>query len=652
MALRADRDGFLVGGEKEDLSTLAKVLAVMRDIRGDTQEIAALMKGKRSGRIGAQNQSPAAEARAAQSSQQVKTATVVPIRPDGRIPADAFRQEAANAATARRPATSRPGAQRDAKGRFIAAPGKAARPMRKSEERNNAKPDEDSDDNGGGSRRDRSDSFAAKAAAAIADALKSGTGTAAQGAEQIDPVLGAAKELSDIAAPITGVAKAVGATGVGVFQDRRERRKRRLDANETAKATLKEEIPWYRKILKALSGVGGDSDGGFLSAITGSLTGILATAGGALALAAKAFTPLAAIVGALKGLNTSTEDYADRMGATAGESWWKDLGIRTVGVLSDVGNVITLGQADRLGNLMSGGGYNPSTTGTPGTGNVAEPKTGVPAAGQNQLLDLIGKEGGAAGYDAVWSGSKVQPGKPVSQMTIGEVRQWQSDTLADQKARGLPAGRRSSAAGRYQFMSGTLAEEMKRAGLTDADKFDSANQDKLAMSLLNSSKSSGLDAWRSGKATDKQFADHVASKWALFKDSSGKGQYDQGGFNKATIGSDAVLQAAKATYGAGTAPGAATPAVPMAPPPSPLTAAPTVPASASQSGAARSTAVPSPAQMDLPKAPSIPQPIGSNTKGKDAVEVIMRDTAGQNVADRGIANLATGGMGGGTRGLG
>lgn len=165
--------------------------------------------------------------------------------------------------------------------------------------------------------------------------------------------------------------------------------------------------------------------------------------------------------------------------------------------------------------------------------SIDTPIAPQPISGGNALLDLIAsKESGAAGYNAWWLGSKVEPSKSMSEMTIGEVKAWQRETLNEQKSRGIPANRRSSAAGRYQFISGTLAEMQGLTELSDDDLFDAANQDKLALALLNQSKTKGLSAFLEGRATVDDLQDYVASKWASIKDSKGIGQYDAAGFNK------------------------------------------------------------------------------------------------------------------------
>lgn len=55
----------------------------------------------------------------------------------------------------------------------------------------------------------------------------------------------------------------------------------------------------------------------------------------------------------IQGMNTSTEEYAKRMGVTSGDSLGQDLLIRAVGVLADLGNSLTFGLADEFGKYLS-----------------------------------------------------------------------------------------------------------------------------------------------------------------------------------------------------------------------------------------------------------------------------------------------------------
>lgn len=62
---------------------------------------------------------------------------------------------------------------------------------------------------------------------------------------------------------------------------------------------------------------------------------------------AKGAVPLTLLTAAAQGLATPTESYEKRFGLKGG-TLAKDLGIRTLGVASDIGDVLTLGQASRF----------------------------------------------------------------------------------------------------------------------------------------------------------------------------------------------------------------------------------------------------------------------------------------------------------------
>lgn len=686
MALAADKDGFLIGEPTEvDTTSMAQALELWRAIGkdvGSIKDTLRSMAGRVFGEAARQRNSTRDRSSAPAASNVATPKRAVSVRTVSQAAQAAAptRQRQAPVASnvvqlrpevPRRPMAPR---ERDARGRFIPAAqlrnmndGKGKGPVSQEGQEGNDRSEE-----GGRSGRSTAD-----LARSIGDAIRSSGAEAVNGADQIDPALGAAREAAAIAAPVTGAAKAAGGGLVRMWQDRQERRKRRLDAKENARETMKLQEPWFRRLLKKPAG----SDGGMLSGLLsggGGLLGMLPGLGGAAGVGGllskakllprvlgKAMLPLAGVASAVESLNTSTDEYARRMGGTAGESELKDLGYRTAGVLGDLGNFLTFGHADKLGNWLSGGGYTSSAT-PAAPAKAPNPIAPVQNGTERGLLDLIGKEGGAAGYDAVWNGSKVQPNKPLSQMTLGEVKAWQ--------AQSIKAGSKSSAAGRYQFVSKTLAAQQASAGLKDTDLFNAENQDKLALNLLDANKTSGLTAWREGRATDAQFSDYVASQWALFKNSSGRGTYDGDGLNKASVGSDQVLAAASAMKGGpvvgpqasanDTSPTAKTDSAravggPPKPSVAPVSARHSLPTRVPAAGpsaslpAARAGAAPQASQMAVPEAPSTPTQIGSNARGKQPMEVIIPQQLSQNVADRGIAQVATGGMGGSTaRGMG
>ncbi|WMC00252.1 putative tail-fiber/lysozyme protein [Acinetobacter phage Ab65] len=169
----------------------------------------------------------------------------------------------------------------------------------------------------------------------------------------------------------------------------------------------------------------------------------------------------------------------------------------------------------------------------------------------NAILDLIAQgevsTTAASGYNVPYRGARISAkqmfGKELSQLTIGEVKQLQKANINEQKSRGIPANRRSSAMGRYQFIYSGFDDYIRAAGLSDKDLFSPENQDAMAMAMIRKGKY-GLDAVRAGKATPEDFQNKVlAARWASIQKTTGGGVHDAAGFNKATIGSSAVAKA-------------------------------------------------------------------------------------------------------------
>lgn len=173
----------------------------------------------------------------------------------------------------------------------------------------------------------------------------------------------------------------------------------------------------------------------------------------------------------------------------------------------------------------------------------------------NAILDLIAQgevsTTAPSGYNVAYRGAKISAkqmfGKELSQLTIGQVKELQRANLNEQKSRGIPAKRRSSAMGRYQFIYSGFDDYIRAAGLSDKDMFSPENQDAMAMAIISKGKY-GLNAVRAGKATPEQFQNNVlAARWASIQKTTGGGVHDAAGFNKATIGNQAVAAALQAT---------------------------------------------------------------------------------------------------------
>lgn len=123
----------------------------------------------------------------------------------------------------------------------------------------------------------------------------------------------------------------------------------------------------------------------------------------------------------------------------------------------------------------------PSSSGTPGTSGRLQPI-------HKQALDIISRPESGGDYNAMNNGtagdrpggSKKWLGKNLTDMTIGEVKDFQNNKKT------------LWAAGRYQIVPGSLPTAQSAAGLKDSDRFDRNNQDLLAIGLL---KTQGPGAW-------------------------------------------------------------------------------------------------------------------------------------------------------------
>jgi len=251
---------------------------------------------------------------------------------------------------------------------------------------------------------------------------------------------------------------------------------------------------------------------------------------------------MAEVIPTLKGYASIIQKLfsGDFAGASAeAKEMFAEFGSRAKDAISPAWN--------KAADFMLGGAFK---IGGSSGGELQSPAVG--GGSNNQLLDLIAKgevgTTGREGYNTMFRGSRVTArsmfGKDLSKLTIGEVKQLQKASIKEQADRKIPASRRSSAAGRYQFIYTGFDDYIKSAGLSDKDLFSPENQDAMAMAMLRKGKY-GLDAVKAGKATTQQFQNNVlAARWASIKNTSGRGQYDGDGINMASHGSTAEIQRA------------------------------------------------------------------------------------------------------------
>lgn len=219
------------------------------------------------------------------------------------------------------------------------------------------------------------------------------------------------------------------------------------------------------------------------------------------------------------------------------------------GVMVGGARVLTYGRARMAGEAasrpadVSGADYEDAITGAeadlragrePAPAAPYKPNINMPADQDPAVINLTRMIGGLEapkGFNQVYGGTMVAPPRQLTTMTINQVLDWQ--------ARSVAAGSKSSAAGRFQIIQGTLKSARDALGLTGDELFDEATQTRLAIHLM---KGRGLDDWRAGRISTDQFMDNMAQEWAALPratgPNAGRSHYDGDGLNNALIGLD------------------------------------------------------------------------------------------------------------------
>jgi len=158
---------------------------------------------------------------------------------------------------------------------------------------------------------------------------------------------------------------------------------------------------------------------------------------------------------------------------------------------------------------------------------------------EQRLLNLIGPLEAPQGYDQVYGGSRIQPPRPITTITIAEVLEWQDASVR--------AGSASSAAGRFQFIRSTLRSLVSQGHARMTDRFDQATQNRLAVALMERR---GLKSYKSNRISSREFGQRLSMEWASLpamtvdkKGRTAKGQsyYAGDGLNKSLVSQERVL---------------------------------------------------------------------------------------------------------------
>lgn len=153
------------------------------------------------------------------------------------------------------------------------------------------------------------------------------------------------------------------------------------------------------------------------------------------------------------------------------------------------------------------------------------------------LLSLIGRVESNDNYNAYF-GNASNKEIIFTDMTIAEVMKWQEDFIAQ--------GHASSAVGRYQIISTTLAGLVRQLDLDTTQKFDAAMQDRLAIALLE--RRGSID-YAVQQLAPHEFAANIAKEWAALPravgDKPNASYYDGDGLNASRTNVDEVMKAIK-----------------------------------------------------------------------------------------------------------
>lgn len=148
------------------------------------------------------------------------------------------------------------------------------------------------------------------------------------------------------------------------------------------------------------------------------------------------------------------------------------------------------------------------------------------AVGEGTSDDIAQSRGFESGYDVPYGfGMYAMPRKPLSQMTIGEVKQFQRELIAATRGKVPGTSQGTGAVGKYQMTQGTLASTQRALGVGDGELFDAEMQERMARHLLSIR---GYERFLSSEGTEQdvaRFMDQLAYEWASVRNARGQGQY-------------------------------------------------------------------------------------------------------------------------------
>jgi conjugal transfer mating pair stabilization protein TraG len=178
--------------------------------------------------------------------------------------------------------------------------------------------------------------------------------------------------------------------------------------------------------------------------------------------------------------------------------------------------------------LRTIGAYNRAST---GGAPVSPPlsQSSVSRGHAGALLDLIAGPESRGNYNA-WYGDADQNRVDLAALTVNQVRDLQADLVRTNGG---------SAIGRYQLLDDTFDRLVDRLGLSGAEPFTPALQDRMALTLA---RDAGMEEWFDGQIGDERFAENLSMVWAgLPRGASNQSYYAGTQGNRATVEWDTVV---------------------------------------------------------------------------------------------------------------
>lgn len=150
------------------------------------------------------------------------------------------------------------------------------------------------------------------------------------------------------------------------------------------------------------------------------------------------------------------------------------------------------------------------------------------------LLNLIAKAESNDNYNAYF-GNAGNTSIDFTSMSIADVMNWQQAYVAK--------GNPSSAVGKYQIISPTLAGLVTELNIDKATKFDPATQDRLAVALIERR---GSVSYINRDINREEFAANLAKEWASLPKVTGdnpeSSYYAGDGLNESRVKTKSVLR--------------------------------------------------------------------------------------------------------------